>query len=64
MSNDLVPELSIVIATTQPWPELRMVLNSVYDQAQAIGAEILVADGHGHGRPDPESARFPAVIWL
>jgi len=47
--NLLDPELSIVIATTQPWPEVRLVLDSVYDQAQDAGAEILVADGNGNG---------------
>jgi hypothetical protein len=64
MSADFGPELSIVIATTQPWPEVRLVLDSLYDQAQAIGGEILVADGHGNGWSDRANALFPAVVWL
>lgn len=47
------PPLSVVIATTQPWPEIRATLDSLRDQAQAIGAEVIVVDGHGHGLPEP-----------
>jgi hypothetical protein len=64
MTKESAPELSIVIATTQPWPEMRLILDSVYDQAQALGAEIIVADGHGQGGPEGTSAGFPSVIWL
>jgi hypothetical protein len=48
----LPPPLSVVVATTQPWPELRAVLESLAPQAEALGAEIIVADGHGRGLPD------------
>lgn len=60
---DLRPPLSIVVATTQPWPELQGCLSSLYLQAQVVGAEIIVADGHGHGLPD-ESTSFPGIIRL
>jgi glycosyl transferase family 2 len=55
--------LSVVVATTQPWPEIRECMASLYLQAQSAGAEIIVGDAHGHGLPD-ESAPFPNVIWL
>ncbi|HLK67496.1 MAG TPA: glycosyltransferase [Bryobacteraceae bacterium] len=59
-----MPPLSIVIATTQPWPEMRGALESLYDQARAIPAEIIVADGHGRGQPDSSAPPFPGVIWI
>lgn len=56
------PTLSVILATTQPWPEARICLDSLRDQARAVQAEIIVADGSGRERPD--DARFPDVIWL
>jgi hypothetical protein len=41
----IVP-LSIVIATTRSWSEIEPCLESLRDQAQAVGAEVLVGDGH------------------
>jgi len=29
-----------------------------------VGAEIIVADGHGKGLPDDVTDRYPEVIWL
>jgi len=56
------PVLSIVLATTQPWPAARLVLDSLYAQATAIGAEIIIADGNGRGAAPP--SRYPAVRWI
>jgi hypothetical protein len=56
--------LSIVVATTQPWPEIEMTLDSLFDQAVACGAEIIVVDGTGHGLPEQVDERYPGVVWL
>ncbi len=56
--------LSIVIATTHPWPEIRECLESLRDQAAAHGAEILVADGDGAGFPEAEARNHPNVRVL
>ena len=56
--------LSIVVATTRPWPEVRCCLDSLHGQARQVGAEIIVADGHGKGLPDDVTDRYPEVIWL
>jgi hypothetical protein len=53
--------LSIVIATTHPWPEIREALESLRDQAAALGAEILVVDGDGAGFPEAEAPHHPNV---
>jgi len=46
--------------------EIRATLDALRDQARALGAEIIVADGHGHGLPDPPAlpdvVRGPAII--
>lgn len=49
--NAGAPVLSVVIATTQAWPAMRIALDSVLPQARAVGAEIIVADGSGQGLP-------------
>jgi hypothetical protein len=58
-----MPVLSIIVATTQGWPEVGPCLDSIYQQAQEVGAEILLADGHGSGLPKEENP-FPKVRWL
>lgn len=58
------PPLSIVVATTKPWPEIRACLDSLFEQAQKVGAEILVADGHGRGLPEMGKESYKGVMWL
>jgi hypothetical protein len=43
---------------------MRGTLESLYDQARAIPAEIIVADGDGRGQPDSSPSPFPDVIWI
>jgi len=65
MRPELPPiALSIVIATIKPWPEVRRCLDSLHSQARAMGAEIIVADGHGKALPDDVADWYPDVIWL
>jgi hypothetical protein len=54
--------LSVIVATTQQWPEIRECMASLYLQAQTAGAEIIVGDAHGHGLPD--ESPFSNVICL
>ena len=56
--------LSIVIATTKAWPEIEPCLESLCTQAQAVGAEVLVGDGHGDGLPADAARRYPNVTWI
>jgi len=58
------PVLSIVIATTKPWPEICACLDSLLNQANAVGAEIFVADGNGRGLSEGERESYDGVIWL
>jgi hypothetical protein len=63
-SDDGTAPLSIVIATTRAWPEIEPCLESLHKQAQAVGAEILVGDGHGEGLPPDLAERYPEVKWF
>ena len=65
MSAD-VPKarLSVVVATTKPWPEVRACLDSLRDQAREAGAEIVVVDGTEAGPPATASGSYPEVRWL
>ncbi|HSE44551.1 MAG TPA: glycosyltransferase [Gemmatimonadales bacterium] len=56
--------LSVIIATTKPWPEVRATLESLHGQIQDVGGEILVADGDGEGIPKDVAERYPAVRIL
>lgn len=56
--------LSIVVATTQPWPEVRDCLDSLQGQARAVGAEIILADSCGKGLPDEPASSYSGITWL
>ena len=56
--------LSIVVATTKPWPEIRACLDSLLGQSKSVGAEILVADGHGRGLPEMDKESYKGLLWL
>ncbi|MDX6697880.1 MAG: hypothetical protein QOE65_1277 [Solirubrobacteraceae bacterium] len=57
----MTPAISVVIATTRPWPEVSAALESVHDQAVAAGGEVVVAH-RGDGLPDDVARRFPGVV--
>jgi hypothetical protein len=57
------PRLSVVLGTTQGWPDVAPCLLRLAPQADAIDAEILVADGSA--APPPPAGRLgPRVRWL
>lgn len=56
--------LSVVIATTQPWPEVGPCLDSLHQQVKDIGAEIILADGTGQGLPEQPDSLYPGIVWL
>lgn len=58
------PPLSVVVATTHPWPAVQGTLDSVWGQAREVGGEIVVVDGHGRGVPEDLTARYPGTVCL
>ncbi len=63
--DDRIPvSLSVVIATTQPWPEVGPCLNSLQQQVRDVGGEIILADGTACGLPEQPDSLYPGIIWL
>ena len=60
---DLLP-LSVVVATRQPWPFARECLEHLCPQADAAGAEIILADGSGVGLSEEYAGQHPCVQWM
>jgi hypothetical protein len=56
------PPLSVVIATAEPWPEIRECLESVLHQARSVGADVVAADGCGRALPGFLLARAVLTI--
>lgn len=52
------PALSVVIGTTQPWPTSKAVLDSVYEQAQSLGAELILGVREASGAPPADAYPF------
>lgn len=50
--------LSAVAATTQPWPEVRPLLESLHHQIAAVGGEIVLGDGSTASLPDEARDRY------
>ena len=60
---DLLP-LSVVVATRRPWPFARECLEHLCPQADAAGAEIILADGSGVGLSEEFVGENPCVRWM
>ena len=58
------PPLSVVLGTTQPWPELAPLIESVVPQAREIGAEVIVVDNNGAGLPEQLASETPEIVWI
>lgn len=59
----MTPLLSVAIGTAQGWTHLRSHLGTLPEQAAALGAEVIIADGSGGPPPDP-GCLGPGVRWL
>jgi hypothetical protein len=49
--------ISVVVATTQPWPEVERCLAALSPQVDALGGEIVLGDGSPHGVPAEHRTR-------
>lgn len=56
-----VPVLSVVIARVDERPRVRECLASLMDQARAVGAEVILAEGVSAGLPEAE---FPDLVRI
>lgn len=58
------PRLSIVLATTDAWPDLAACLDVLEPQARACDAELIIGDGDGAGLPDDYASNPERILWL
>lgn len=56
------PRLSVVVATVEPWPEIKGCLESLMGQTRSMKVEVIVTDGSGRGLP-PDLG-FSDIIWF
>lgn len=64
MVTHIPPRLSVVVATAQPWPEARICLDSLHQQAAGDGVEVILADGTGSAMSEEAVQKYPEVKWL
>jgi len=57
-------QLSVVIATTEPWPKSRECLEILLPQIAGIDGEIVLGDSTGAGLPEPVPEHLTAVRWI
>lgn len=58
----MATRLAVVVPTTNPWPEVQTCIDALLPQAEALHAEIIVADGDGYGVPDDVVTRHRDVL--
>jgi len=56
--------LSVILATTEPWPDLANCLEALVPQVAAVGGEIIVGDGHGAAMDAAKVASFQRLSWI
>ena len=54
--------VTVVVPTRVGWPLMRLSMDALLPQVEAVGAQLIVADASGVGRPDWAAAAH--VIWL
>ena len=58
------PPLSVVLATTEPWPDLENCLAVLSPQVRALGGELIVGDGDGNALDQNRLAESPWLSWI
>jgi hypothetical protein len=56
--------LSVILATTEPWPDLANCLEVLAPQVASVGGEIIVGDGHGAALDASRAADSTQLSWV
>ena len=56
--------LSVIVATTNPWPEIQDCLNSVYHQIEETGSELIIATGVNDAIPEQILKKYKHLKML
>jgi hypothetical protein len=57
-------QISAVVPTSQPWPEIRPCLDALFPQVRELEAELIVLDPHGRGLPEDAERRYPGIVHV
>lgn len=58
------PPLSVILATTDPWPDLANCLTVLEPQVSALGGELIVGDGDGAALEPARVAASRCITWI
>lgn len=58
------PPVTLIVPTTQPWPQARPVLDACFEEARELDGEVLFVDRDGAGLPPEEAERYPGLVRL
>jgi len=58
------PRLSVVLATTDAWPDLAVCLERLSPQIHAFDAELIIGDGDGRGLPEDYANASDRIHWI
>jgi len=57
-------QISAIVPTSQPWPEIQPCLDGLFPQVRELDAELIVLDPHGQGLPPDAESRYPGIVHL
>jgi hypothetical protein len=58
------PDISVIVATTHPWPAARATLDELHEQLDPLDGQLILADGDGAGLTADAEALYPGIAWL
>ena len=58
------PPISVILATTDPWPDLANCLDVLEPQVGALNGELIVGDAHGEALDGARVARSRCLSWI
>ena len=64
MSNDHMPDLSVVVPSVNGWGDLRGALDALYAQRGGAALEIVVVERVGEALREPLRKQFPQAIVI
>src|SRR4051794_25684934 len=58
------PPVTLLVPTTQPWPQSKPVLDSCFEEARELGGEVIFAARGPEALPAEAQARYPGLIRI
>jgi hypothetical protein len=58
------PPISVILATSDPWPDLARCLEALEPQVSDLGGELIVGDAHGGALQADRVAKSRCLVWI